>query len=94
LPFVYPSNKYVCARCWKQTNDMAYVQIYFPDNRPFEYVPYGEKSVTQTHKIEILCCYDHIEEVVNYLIGRERKLKRLYPVDMKQKDLFQTGLFK
>lgn len=87
MPFMYPSNKRACARCWSQTNDMAYVVIYTPDNRPFEYQIAQSSPVEKTHEVKILVCYDHAEEVLKYLTGRERKLKKLYPKDEKQKTL-------
>ena len=87
MPFVYPSNKYACARCWRQNRDMAYIIIYTPDNRPLEYQVTQSSPITKTHEIRILVCYDHAEEVLNYLTGRGRTLKKLYPKDEKQRTL-------
>jgi hypothetical protein len=61
--------------------------MFTPDNRPFEYQISASSPIQKTHEVKILVCYDHAEEVLKYLTGRERKLKRLYPKDMKQKTL-------
>ena len=66
---------------------MAYITIFTPDNRPFEYRIAGSAPLQKTHEVRLLVCYDHAEEVLKYLIGRERKLRKLYPVDTKQKTL-------
>ena len=71
---------------------MAYIVIYFPDNRPFEHKE--GQSIVKTNQVKLLVCYDHAEEVLHYLTGMERKLKRLYPKDMKQRNLYETGTFK
>lgn len=92
MPFVYPSSKFVCARCYSKTNDMALISIALPDNRPIEYLENG--VVVKSTLAKIIVCYDHAEEVIYYLTGKERKLKRLYPKDLKQKNLDSTGLFK
>lgn len=70
---------------------MALIIINLPENRPIEYMDMG--SMVKTTQARILACYDHAEEVLYYLTGKERKLKKLYPKDMKQKNLFQSGLF-
>ena len=66
---------------------MAYITIFTPDNRPFEYQISQSSPVQKTHEVKILVCYEHAEEVLYYLTGRERKLRKLYPKDEKQKTL-------
>ena len=90
MPFVYPSEKYKCARCWSTRTDKALIvlTLLLPDNRPFEY--WVGKERVKTNMLRILVCYDHAEEVINYLTGRGRKLSKVYPVDEKQRMLTST----
>ena len=71
---------------------MALIIINLPDNRPIEYMSNGQ--MVKTTQARLLACYDHAEEVFHYLTGKERKLKKLYPKDIKQKNLYDSGLFK
>jgi hypothetical protein len=92
MVYIYPSRKFECARCGKRDRDMALITVNLPDNRPFEYLNENRQTV-KTLLIKMIVCYDHLEEVYYYLMGRGRQLKRLYPKDIKQKSLYEVHTF-